>query len=72
MSGLPEAEPLSAERSRAIIAAVIEAVATGALSAGVARVLGYLLLADMQIRERSDLEMRIQKLEQQQQERLVI
>jgi hypothetical protein len=60
---LPEAAPLTPERARAILAGVIEAVASGALDAPTARTVGYLLQVEARIREGHDLEKRVEALE---------
>lgn len=60
---LPEGAPLTPERSRAILAGVIEAVASGAVDSATARTVGYLLQIEARIREAHDLEKRIESLE---------
>ena len=60
---LPEAEPLTAEKARALLAGVVEAVMSGALDPGTARTVGYLLQIEGRIREGHDLEKRVAALE---------
>lgn len=60
---LPEAESLTPERTRAILAGVIEAAASGAMDSGTARTVGYLLQVEARIREGYDLEKRVEALE---------
>jgi len=60
---LPEGEALTPERARAILAGVIEAVASGAMDSGTARTVGYLLQIEARIREGYDLEKRVEALE---------
>ena len=61
---LPSAEPLTPEQARAFLAGVVEAVTSGALDAGTARAVGYLLQVEARIREGHDLEKRIEALEE--------
>ena len=61
---LPEAQPLTPERARGILAAVVEAAASGAMDSGTARTVGYLLSIEARIREGSELEQRVKALEQ--------
>ena len=60
---LLEAESVTPERARAILAGVIEAVASGAMDSATARTIGYLIQIEMRIREGHDLERRIAALE---------
>ena len=60
---LPEAESLTPERVRAILAGVIEAAASGAMDSATARTVGYLLQIEARIREGSELEQRVTALE---------
>ena len=60
---LPEAESLTPERVRAILAGMIEAGASGAMDSGTARTVGYLLQIEARIREGSELEQRVKALE---------
>lgn len=61
---LSEAEPLTPERARAILAGVIGSVASGAMDAATGRAIGYLLQVEARIQEGHDLEKRIAALEQ--------
>ena len=61
---LPSAEPLAPEDARSILAGVVEAVVAGALDAGTARAVGYLLQIEARIREGYDLEKRVEALEE--------
>jgi len=60
---LPEAEALTPERARAILAGIVEAAASGAMDSGTARTVGYLLQIEARIREGYDLEKRVEALE---------
>ncbi len=60
---LPEADSLTPERARAILAGVIEAAASGAMDSGTARTVGYLLQVEARIREGTELEQRVKALE---------
>ena len=60
---LPESAPLTPERTRAILAGVVEATASGAMDSGTARTIGYLLQIEARIREGSELEQRVMALE---------
>ena len=60
---LPEAESMTPERARTILAGVIEAAASGAMDSGTARTVGYLLQIEARIREGSELEQRVEALE---------
>ena len=60
---LPESALLTPERTRAILAGVIEAAASGAMDSATARTVGYLLQIEARIREGHDLERRIEALE---------
>ena len=64
---LPEAEPLSAEGARAILAGVVEAVIVGALDGGTARAVGYLIQIEARLREGHEMEKRIAVLEEAEQ-----
>ena len=61
---LPESESLTPERTRGILAGVVEAVASGAMDSTTARTVGYLLQIEARIREGHDLERRIMALEE--------
>ena len=60
---LPEADLLDPERTRAILAGVIEAALRGALDSATARTVGYLLQIEARIREGHELENRVAELE---------
>ena len=61
---LPEADLLTPERARAILAGVIEAVGTGTLASATARTVGYLIQIESRIREGYDLERRVAAIEE--------
>jgi len=61
---LPEGEVLSVERARAILAGLVEAVATGALDPTTARSVGYLLQIEGKLREDQELGRRLEGLEE--------
>ena len=60
---LPEAEPLTPDGTRAILAGVLEALVGGALDDKTARSVGYLLGIDSRLLETVQLERRIAALE---------
>ena len=63
---IPEAEPLSPEKARAILAGLAEALISGAMSAETARAVGYLLQIEQKIYDTQELEKRIESLERAQ------
>ena len=60
---LPEAEPLTPDRTRAILASVLEALLSGALDGQTARSVGYIVGVDGKLFETVQLESRIAALE---------
>jgi len=60
---IPDAEPLSPEKARAILAGMAEALISGAMGAETARAVGYLLQIEQKIYDTRDLEKRIESLE---------
>ena len=64
IADLPEADLLTPARARAILAAVVQAVAGGALGNSTARTIGYLLLTEARIREGHELQKRVESLEE--------
>lgn len=62
---LPSATPLTAERTRELIASVSESVVSGSLDPNTARALTYLLGLDRQLRDSEGLEARLAELEAQ-------
>jgi len=60
---LPERESLTPEATRSILAALLEALLSGAVASGTARAAGYLVQVDLQVRSALELERRLQALE---------
>lgn len=65
---MPEAEPLTPERVRGILAATAQAAGEGALTPEIARAIGYLLQIESKIFDSHELEKRLEKLEKIQSE----
>lgn len=60
---LPEGQPLTPKRVRAILAGITEALLKGAVSAETARAVGYLLQIEQKIYDNRELEKRLEALE---------
>ncbi len=60
---LPVGEVLTPSRARAILSGVLEAVATGSLDANTARAVGYLLQVDAKLKEKSEIEAKLEAIE---------
>lgn len=69
---LPEAELLTPEKARAILAGCVEAVVNGSLDSTTARTVGFLLQVESSIRQGSELEARVGALESAAQERSMV